>query len=374
MLDADKERNNLVVSFAADAGKQALDGDRRNSPYTLAFSELAVKPIAMGKLLDDLRHQVYDLTDGRQRPREINTLVKPFSLTDGIGEIGANTVAVDTDDMLFADAVVLDKAEGYRYYLQEFPDGRHALLAHSALGRLTLSERVRVEAQLRECCDPPFFTPGRGLKEWFQDAKVAPQMVVIPAMPPSLAGIGQVGGAPDPARPFAVSRTPITFAQWLAAVAAGGVSFEPSDNSWGRGNRPVINVSWHQAQAYIDWLTKLTGSPYRLPTVAEWEHCCRGLPGDDIAGRAEVAGAKSSLFIAPTTGNRLAGQEPPNGLGLCDMIGNNVWEWCSDTGSRQSYRKAKGGDTRTAALHHTEDYYAGHGAPFIGFRVVREIR
>src|SRR5882672_2529799 len=74
------------------------------------------------------------------------------------------------------------------------------------------------------------------------------------------------------ARPFAVGRFEVTFAEWDACVAAGGCGgYRPDDAGWGRGRRPVINVSWADAQAYLAWLRARTGQRYRLLSESEWE-------------------------------------------------------------------------------------------------------
>ena len=77
---------------------------------------------------------------------------------------------------------------------------------------------------------------------------------------------------PIPGNKFAIAKYTVTFAEWDACVADGGCGgYQPSDNGWGRGSRPVINVSWNDAQAYVQWLSQKAGKAYRLPTAEEWE-------------------------------------------------------------------------------------------------------
>jgi formylglycine-generating enzyme required for sulfatase activity len=121
--------------------------------------------------------------------------------------------------------------------------------------------------------------------EAFRDCTLCPEMVMMPtdafAMGAPEAVANATGGGPM----FAVSRTEVTFAQWDACVAARGCDgYRPSDLGWGRGNRPVINVTWNNAQAYVRWLSRRTRHAYRLLSSAEWEIAARALDDDFFVG------------------------------------------------------------------------------------------
>jgi len=139
---------------------------------------------------------------------------------------------------------------------------------------------------------------------------------------------------------FAVGKYEVTWDDWEMCVADGGcvpegVESEGGDEGWGRGNRPVINVNWDDAQSYIDWLnlrTGLTGRPdrYRLLTEAEWEYAARSGSqarwgyGDDEGQLETYAWFKSNSDATRPVGGKAA-----NGFGLHDLHGN-VWEWVDD--------------------------------------------
>lgn len=130
------------------------------------------------------------------------------------------------------------------------------------------------------------------------------------------------------ARPFAVSRTEVTFAEWDACVAAG-VCFMASDNNAGRGDRPVTNVSWDDAQQYVAWLSRITGKAYRLLSEAEWEYAARAGSrlrfsfGDDDAQLDDHAWLIWQEETEPVR------KKPANAFGLHDMHGN-AFEWVED--------------------------------------------
>ena len=116
----------------------------------------------------------------------------------------------------------------------------------------------------------------------------------------------------------------------------------PSDGDWGRGQRPVINVSWQDALENATWLSDQTGKRYRLPTEAEWEYAVRAETetkyywGNDlIKGMANCDGCGSQWDNKQTAP---VGSFRPNNFGLYDTAGN-VWEWIQDC-AHQNYTGA----------------------------------
>jgi formylglycine-generating enzyme required for sulfatase activity len=141
------------------------------------------------------------------------------------------------------------------------------------------------------------------------------------------------------AAPFAVSRFEITFGQWDACVADGGCDGYRPDAPWGRGRMPVVNVSWNNAQAYVQWLSRKTGKRYRLLSEAEWEYAARGGQATAFAF-GQTLSARDANFDAsqktdlnpkgPMRGRTMTvGAFKANGFGLHDVHGN-VWEWVED--------------------------------------------
>ena len=145
---------------------------------------------------------------------------------------------------------------------------------------------------------------------------------------------------------FRMGKYEVTFAQWDACVADGGCGgYRPDDEGWGRGNRPVINVSWDDAQLFIDWLNDKTGGNFRLPTETEWEYAARAGSttkyhfGDSESQLCRYANhaddstdySNRNKSCSDGVGERTAvvGRYLPNSFGLHDAHGN-VWEWVQD--------------------------------------------
>jgi formylglycine-generating enzyme required for sulfatase activity len=228
----------------------------------------------------------------------------------------------------------------FEAYLRRFPQGTYADLARNRIA--VLRPPVPAPAPQRQPQPQP---SGSGypvaVGQSFRDCSDCPEMMVIPAGSFMMGSpANEVGRETDegPQRqmtlraPLAVGKFEVTFAEWDACVAAGGCSHRPDDRGWRRGNRPVINVSWDDAQQYVRWLSQRTGRTYRLLTEVEWEYAAR-------------AGTVTSYALGETFGPSQAnywgnlwervgrtqpvGSYPANKFGLHEMYGN-VWEWVQD--------------------------------------------
>jgi formylglycine-generating enzyme required for sulfatase activity len=187
----------------------------------------------------------------------------------------------------------------------------------------------------------------------FRDCANCPEMVTVPAgefmmgSPESERGREKNEGPQHKvtfAKPFAAGKYEVTFAEWDACVAGGGCTEKPGDENWGRGRRPVINVSWNDAQQYVAWLSKKTGKSYRLLSEAEWEYAARAQTKATDQTTPFSTGAKINYRQANYDANFRYDGSPPgiyrqqtvpvgslprNRFGLYEMHGN-VWEWVQD--------------------------------------------
>jgi len=196
------------------------------------------------------------------------------------------------------------------------------------------AERQRRESQ-----------PGARLR----DCETCPELVVVPSG-------SFMMGSPDsewgrfnnegPQRrvaimePFAVGVYEVTFGEWDACLSEGGCNgYQPHGEGWGRGGRPVINVSWEDARAYVTWLSQRTGKQYRLLSESEWEYVARAGTTEPFHTGATISADQANYDSSYTYGSGQkgryrgrtvqAGTFSPNAFGLHEVHGN-VWEWTQD--------------------------------------------
>ncbi len=128
---------------------------------------------------------------------------------------------------------------------------------------------------------------------------------------------------------YKMSQTEITFVQYDNFAQAVGKPL-PSDEGWGRGKRPVINISWQDAHEFAIWLSEKSGKSLRLPSEAEWEYAAKS--GQKDIWDTQNAGNKANCEGCYKWDNNESvpvAQFPANAFGLYDLQGN-VWEWTRD--------------------------------------------
>ena len=230
----------------------------------------------------------------------------------------------------------------------------------------------------------------------FRDCAECPEMVIVPA------GTFMIGGSSASntpryqvmiEQPFAVGVYEVTFEEWDACTEAGGCSgHRPPHSNWGRGRRPVINVSWNDAHNYVTWLSQKTGERYRLLSEAEWEYAARAGTSGESQFHTGVKITPSEANYGSDAGPVVVGSFPPNAFGLHDVHGN-VSEWTADCWNRNYHgapdngrawksgrcdlRIRRGGDWSSSPdfiryTHRTSNYKAARMG-IIGFRVAREL-
>ena len=230
------------------------------------------------------------------------------------------------DDESFARAKRLNTVAAYEEYLAR--GGRYESEARTLLAEAS-KPKWEVGQRFRECPE-------------------CPEMVVVPAGRYEMGSPSWEEGRSrdeDPqhrvtiSEPFAVGVHEVTFREWDACRRAGGCSHNPDDRGWGRWDRPVINVSWNDAQEYVRWLSREAGAEYRLLSESEWEYVARaGTKGPfHFGSTVSTEQANYNGYHVYGSGrkgrsrNRTepVGSFPPNASGLRDVHGN-VREWVED--------------------------------------------
>jgi formylglycine-generating enzyme required for sulfatase activity/serine/threonine protein phosphatase PrpC len=283
---------------------------------------------------------------------------------------------------------------------REAPDGTAEPPAASA----SVAE-AEPEAAAEPIEPPPAPDPSQLLGRRFSDPLAVggqgPDMITIRG------GEFRMGGPKDPmgtderprrivnVQPFAMSQREITFAEYDVFARATGRRRPPS-RGLPRSDVPVFYVSWHDAKAYTEWLSKQTGQVYRLPTEAEWEYAARAGTftnywwGTDVgAQNAHCFGCNSD---SPLRQPIKVASFSPNAFGLYDTSGN-VWEWVQDCYNPSyegapvngiawesgdcSLRVARGGSFQNPppSLRNAKRgrFEANQGHDTVGIRVVRDI-
>ncbi len=260
---------------------------------------------------------------------EIQDTVETLDVETGLETIG-DADGNETD----LTAVATDAVNGINAAVEDAADGATATLD------------VPATAEAEDVESAPSYTAG----EAFRDCESCPEI-----MPFDAGGVFTMG-APDGefgrdevetpqvditiAKPFAIGVFEVTYDDWAACIDDGGCNgYTPSDLGWGKGRRPLVNVSVEDAKQYLAWLSEETGNNYRLPSEAEWEYAARAGKADPFHTGALITANQANYNgqypynNAPVGTYRsqtiAVGSFAANDFGLYDMHGN-VWEWTED--------------------------------------------
>lgn len=287
-----------LVAFATSPGASAEDGANGHSPYAAALAQALAEPgLRIEEVFKKVRIAVLSATGGKQTPWESTSLTGEFYPAGRLENAGSPVTAS--------------------------PPPPAAARGPSDAG----AEKGR---SFRDCANCPEmigipagrFIMGSPKDEREHRDNEAPQHeVTIP-------------------KPLAVGKFTVTFAEWDACVADGGCGgHRPWDLGWGHGERPVIHVNWHDAQAYVTWLRLKTGKAYRLLSEAEWEYAARAGTTTPFWWGASISTTQANYNGGIAYGDSGKGQNraatvpvesfDPNPWGLYQMHGN-VWEWVED--------------------------------------------
>jgi len=234
------------------------------------------------------------------------------------------------DDKAFNIAQKLNTKDALQAYIDAFPTGTNVTAALQQIDELTLRPgKIFMEC---EACPAMTVVPAGAFWQGSDDDSI---LALSMEKPRRLVTIDE---------PFAVSVHEVSMAQWDTCFKDGACQTLPNDNGWGRADRPVMMVSWNDAQEYVHWISEKTGQSYRLPSESEWEYFARAgeesdWPGGDaglLCTFANIAGTETGFrwqhqHCGDTLalGTAVAGSFKANAFGLYDVIGN-VSEWTSD--------------------------------------------
>ena len=311
--------NGTLIAYATSPGDVAADGRGRNSPYTKNILKFIHEPgLPIELMFKKVRNSVLTETSGEQTPWESSSIRDNFFFA---GENKTRTSKEPVPTKLKAEIERL-KEENKRLMN----------LAQLAVQKVDTLKGQLATAQKKSSKTTSAASDKKVFRNDLKSGSVGPEMVWIPAGKFKMGDIQNNGGSDElpvhivSITKFAMGRYEVTFEEYDHFVKATGRS-KPSDNDWGRGNQPVINVSWEDSMAYVKWLSAETGKQYRLPTEAEWEYSAR-------------AGTSSEYWWSDTWAtkancnrefNRATPVDSfePNPFGLFDILGN-VYEWIAD--------------------------------------------
>jgi len=322
-LSKENAPSGTLISFATRPGSVAADGVGRNGLYTGALLEaMDNKGQPIEQVLKRVVTNVKAGSRNQQEPWMEGSIEGEFCFGNctTVAQVGVS------DDRALWDSVKDSRdVNDLNAYLRKFPQGLFSEVASNRIKSMGQTSSVVASAPTR---------PAQAGSS-FKDCEDCPEMVEIPA------GTFLMGSKADPVaasqpsadeqpqhsvsiKSFAMGKYELTQEQWHAVMGTTPSKFKGH-------NLPVDQVSWDDAQEFVNRLSRKTGKNYRLPSEAEWEYAARA--GSQTAysfGDNESDLGRFAWFAGNSERKTNPVREKlPNNFGLFDMHGN-VWEWTQD--------------------------------------------
>lgn len=346
----------IAVLFPSEPGKALPNGpDRAVDAWLKAIRtpglemEQALKQVRDTVARESRRSQQVWLSAEPLKGLVVTPVARPVAVAQGSRAVipPPQTPGVTQDaayDLAFWESIRNSRnAAEYRAYLDAYPNGRFASLARTREQEYRGATAAPASTAVAVATPPASPQPAAAAPQ--RDCTGCPELVAIPA------GSFQMGSNDlyefekpvhtVTVRSFYLGAREVTFEEWDLCIDQGGCNYRPDDRGLGRGKRPVTDIHWNDANAYLVWLSARSGKSYRLPTESEWEYAVRAGTATTypwgqtlVKERANCLGCNDQKRGSATP----AGQFPANAFGLYDMAGNAA-EWVADCWS-ENYRSA----------------------------------
>ena len=312
-IEQQAKRNDLILPIYYVKTPYIENRAKRDSdPLAKAISERQYRDWR------DLRH--LPLTDPKVR-RKLDSLAE--EIVHAL-ERSEDTLSSTSSDRVF-DMPVSDEVSFHREGLEEDLSPDPAVFVSTARSHGLMEAQASFAAKSKT----DLSNPGTVFRDI--DKPWCPKMVVIPAGTFIMGSPSDEEGHQETEEPehrvwfnepFALGVYPVTFNEFDYFCIETGRR-KPRDEGWGRGRRPVINVSFCDAEAYIAWLSEVTEKAYRLPSEAEWEYACRAGTTTPFSSGSSVS-KNQARFGLESEGTSRVGSYQSNSFGLFDMHGNGA--------------------------------------------------
>jgi len=390
-----------MVAYAAAPGEEAADGEEGNSPFTAALLKHIAEPdLEISVMLKQVTADVRAATRDRQRPQQLGDMSRRVYIapSDAGAAAPEQSIAPSPREVQSAEdrsleiafwtsARTANECDAIRAYLLRYPKGVFVELARLWEARLCKPQRTVTMVETAPqpqppvpppaASKPPAAAPSQAPQTVPASPQPAPQQTATvkpPAnpVPPAASansfrdcercpemidlsgGHFTMGSNDDPSErpphevtvaPFALGRYPVTIGEWRHCVAEKACGYAPS----GDDNLPVHNVSWSDAQEYVNWLSRSTQKKYRLPTESEWEYAARAGTTTRYWWGNSLLPGKAACKGCGTDPNAdlpmRVGAFAANPLGLHDMTGN-VAQWVADCWAKDHQGAPRNGAAR----------------------------